>query len=132
MHSRERLADVPAMTDVGPPNPNPVEEGDDRRRAACEFAERFAGAIAHRLRTGDAAFGQMLHQPDEERQIGGPDPLFVEREDVLASRGAQQEIGVLDALGDPLERNDVADFVQREEVAQRLIRDFGVDSHVLS
>ena len=45
-----------------------------------------AGAIAHRLRTGDAAPGQMLHQADEERQILRFHPFLVEGEDELAAR----------------------------------------------
>ena len=129
MHPRERLADLAAMTNGRPANPKSVEKGDDRRRAAGEFAERFAGSVADRLRAGDAAPGQMLHQPDEERQIGRPDPFFVEREDELARGGAQEKIGILDPLGDSLERDDVADVVEREEVPQRLVRDFRVDGH---
>jgi hypothetical protein len=55
-------------------------------------AERLACAIAHRLGAGDAALGKMLHQSDEKGQISRLHPLFVEGEDELASRGAQQEV----------------------------------------
>ena len=91
-----------------------------------------AGAIAHGLRTGDAALRQMLHQPDEERQILGFHALFIKGEDILALGRVHEEIGILDPLRDPLERNHLADFIKREEVAQRFVRDLGVDRHVLS
>ena len=74
----------------------------------------------------------MLHQTDEERQILGFHPFLVEGEDVLAGGGAQQEVGILDPFGDALERGHLADVVKRQKGAQRIVRDFGVDSHVPS
>jgi hypothetical protein len=44
----------------------------------------------------------MLHQPEEKRQVVRRDPLLVERQDEIAALGVDEEIGVLDALGDPL------------------------------
>ena len=46
--------------------------------------------------------------------------------------GAQQEVGILDPFGDALERSHFADVVKRQKGAQRIVRDFGVDSHVPS
>ena len=45
---------------------------------------------------------QMIHQSDEERQVICLDALFVERQDEPATLGMEDEIGVLDALRDPL------------------------------
>ena len=74
----------------------------------------------------------MLHQTDKERQVLGFHPLLVEGEDMLAAGGAQQEVGILDPFGDALERSHLADVVTRQKGAQRIVRDFGVDSHVPS
>src|ERR1700733_8664907 len=74
----------------------------------------------------------MFHQTDEERQVLGFHPFLVEGEDMLAADGAQQEVGILDPFGGPLEWGHFADVVKRDKVAQRIVRDFGVDSHVPS
>ena len=110
-------------------NPQAVEKGDDRGGAAGQAPQRFAVARAHRLRAGDAARRQMLHQADEERQIGLVHPLFIERQDELAGFRAQEEVRILDALGYALERGDAAEVVAREERAERFVRDFGIDRH---
>ena len=47
--------------------------------------------------------GKMLHQPEEERQVGLRHPLLVERQDEGAGLRPEQEVGVLDALRDALE-----------------------------
>ena len=74
----------------------------DGGRPAGELADHLAVAPVHRQRTGDALLRQMLHQAEEERQVGAVDALLVERQDVGAARRVQQEIGVLRALGDAL------------------------------
>ena len=48
----------------------------------------------------------------------------------LVVRSRKLEFSTPSAI--PLNETTVADVVKREEVSQRLIRDFGVDSHVLS
>ncbi len=73
----------------------------------------------------------MLHQPDEEGQIGGADPLLVQRQNELTLGRAQKEIGILHAFGDALERRDLAEVVEGEKGVQRLVRDLGVDCHVV-
>ena len=72
----------------------------------------------------------MLHKPDEERQVLRSHPFLIEGEDVLTAGDAHEEVGVFDPFGDALERNDLADVIKRQEGAQRIVRDFGVDSHV--
>src|SRR5271170_1603011 len=72
----------------------------------------------------------MLHETNKERQVLGFHPLLIEGENMLAAAGAQQEVGILDPFGDALERSRLPDIVTRQKGAQRIVRDFGVDSHV--
>jgi hypothetical protein len=72
----------------------------------------------------------MLHQREEERQIGRLDAALVEREDVTARLGAQQIVGVLDPLGDALARAHLADRVLGDEGAQLVIGNVGIDRHL--
>ena len=41
----------------------------------------------------------------------------------------EQEVRVLDPLGDALARQHLADVVERDEGAQLVVADFGVDRH---
>ena len=65
MQPRERLADRGAVAGTGTADPQPVEKSHDRRRPAGDFAEHAALLVFHRLRTGNAARRQMLHQRRE-------------------------------------------------------------------
>ena len=112
-----------------PADPQAVEEGDDRRRPAGKLAQNLAGAILHRLRAGDAAARQMLHQRQEKRQIAFGDAPLIEREDVIAAAGMNEEIRVFDALGDALVGKQLADVVTGKEAAEILRRDIGIDRH---
>ena len=67
--------------------PRRRQERDDRRRPAGKPAQRLAVAVVHRQRAGDAAPGEMLHQAEEEGQVGRVDALLVERQDELALLG---------------------------------------------
>ena len=71
----------------------------------------------------------MLHQPDEERQVGFPYPLLIEGQDVGAVGGMEKEVRVLDALGDALEHQRRADVEAGEEGLQLGVGDVGVDGH---
>ena len=53
----------------------------------------------------------MRHQAEEERQIVPRDALLIQRQDEGAGRGVQQEVGILDALGDALVGQQFADVV---------------------
>ena len=96
-----------AMARRRPAQPHAVEKGDDRGGAAGQPPERRAVA---RSRTGCGQLTprarQMLHQAEEERQVVLVHALFVERQDEWPASRAQQVVGVLDALGDALERQD--------------------------
>ncbi len=52
---------------------------------------------------------EVFHQPEKERQILGIDALFVERQDEGAFRRMHEIIRVLDAFGNSLERQQVAE-----------------------
>ncbi len=127
----ERPAQRGAMVRVRRLHRDPVEEADDRRGAAAERAERRSVAVADRLRAGQPAGSQVLHQVDEERQVAGPHPLLVQGEDVGAGGGVQEEVGVLDAFRDALVGEQPADLVIGEEVGQRRVGYLGVDGHVV-
>ena len=72
---------------------------------------------------------KVFHQPEKERQIALGDALLVERQDVIAAAGVDQEIRVLDALGDALVGEEIADVVTGEEAAEILRRHIGIDCH---
>src|SRR5262249_20233183 len=96
------------------------------------LAEHGAGLVLHRLRAGDAARMQMLHQAEKERQVLGGDPALVEREDEIAPAGMDQEVGVLDPLRDALVGEQLAHVVPGDKGRAALRRDVGVDGHAYS
>ena len=71
----------------------------------------------------------MVHQAEEERQVGLVDALLVDGQDELTLLGVQQIVGVLDALGDALVGQQLADVVAGDEVSQLVVGNFGVDGH---
>src|SRR5262249_47632371 len=105
------------------------KESDDRRRSAGDFAEHRALLVLDRLRTGDAARVQMLHQAEEERQVLGGDALLVEREDEVAAAGVDQEVRVLDPFGDGFVGEHLPDLVAGEKGGEVLGGYIGVDGH---
>src|SRR6266446_826859 len=72
---------------------------------------------------------EVLHERDEERQILRQHALLVERKDETTALGAQQEIRVLDAFGDALAGDDLADVVITNEGGELLVADVGIDRH---
>ena len=86
-------------------------------------------AVADGLRAVESARRQMLQQAQEERQVVGRDPLLVEGQDKPPDGRLQQEVRVLNPLGDALERAQPAQVVGRQEAAQGIRGDFGIDGH---
>src|SRR3546814_4592339 len=84
MHARHGAAERSAVEGLDAPRPEPFQKGYQRRRAAAELAQRLAVTAVQRHRTAYAAPGQMLHQAEEEGQVGGRHALLVERQDVGA------------------------------------------------
>ncbi len=71
----------------------------------------------------------MRHQGKEERQVALGDALFIQRQDEVAGRGMQQEIGILDALGDALVGQQFAEIVMPQEFRKLVGGDVGVNRH---
>src|SRR5215472_10359636 len=71
----------------------------------------------------------MLHQSDEKRQIRGRDAPLVERQDEIAALGGDQEVRVLDAFGDALARQHLADVIKSDKGSEFVIGDIGIDGH---
>ena len=92
--------------------------------------QRFPAAVLDGQRAAYAARGEMLHQAEEEGQVAGRDALLVERQDEGAGFRPQQEVGVLDALGDALEGGERAEIVGFEENVEVAVGDVGIDRHV--
>ena len=102
MHSRQRLADTGAVRDIRLARPDALQKSDDRCGPAGQDAQHLAASVLDRQRTDDAARCEMRHQPKKERQVAFGDALFIQGQDEIARSGMQQEIGILDALGDAL------------------------------
>src|SRR5260370_195692 len=71
----------------------------------------------------------MGHQPEKKRQVAFRDALLVQGEDEISGRGVQQEVGILDALGDALVGQEFADVVLVQEFRKFVGGDVGVDRH---
>ena len=131
MQRGQRLADrCRNAATVDAARPQAVQEAGDRRGLAGQRAQRVAVAAMDRLRAVDAARREMVHQAEEEGQVPGIDALLVEREEVLALGRGQQEVRVLDAFGDALQRLGLADVVFGEKGVELGVADFRVDRHV--
>jgi hypothetical protein len=117
------------MRGAGLARPDAFQKIDDRRRAAGQRAQRFAAFALHRLRTIDAVRGQMRHQVKKERQVAFGDALLVQRQDEVSGRGVQQEVGILDALGDALVGQQFTDVVMLQEFRKLVGGDVGVNRH---
>src|SRR5882757_7651653 len=125
----QRVAEPRAMRRGRPADPHAVQEGDDRGRTPGEPSERLALAVLHRLRAGQSARREMLHQTEKERQIIRGDALLVERENEIAATGVQEKIRVLDALRDAFIGQKIAEVVGAQECRNFLGRDIGIDGH---
>jgi hypothetical protein len=64
---RQRAAESLAMAGVRAADRDAGQEGDDRGRPPGEPPERAALPVVHRLRAGEAAGRQMVHESEEER-----------------------------------------------------------------
>src|SRR3954452_10037361 len=94
------FANSRAMRCVRSSDPHAVEERDDGGRTLHELAQRLASAVLHRLRTGETARMEVLHQANEKWQVLRGDTLLIEREDVITTAGVQQKIRIFDAFID--------------------------------
>ncbi len=97
---------------------------------AGKLVQNATLGIADRKRARHAASRQMLHQPEKERQILWIDALFVEGQNERTLRRMHQIVGVLDALGDALARQQAAQVIGTDEARELFVADFGIDRHV--
>src|SRR6266404_5904267 len=71
----------------------------------------------------------MRHQAEEERQVALGDAPLIQRQDEIAGRRVQQEVGILDALGDALVGQQLADVVCPQKFRKLVGGDVGVNRH---
>jgi hypothetical protein len=71
---------------------------------------------------------QVAHQVEIERQLPGRQ-LFEDREDILAARGRQKEIAVLDSGCDAAKVDDFAEIVVAHPVCELGFGDSGENGH---
>ena len=70
-----------------------------------------------------------LHEAKEKRQILSTDPLLIEGQNITVEPGSKQKVGVLDAFGDALAGDDVADIILADKIPQIGIGNLGIDGH---
>src|SRR5690349_17020618 len=109
MQPRQRGAEPRTVGGRRPPDPQAFEKRDDGSRPAGDSAKHIALTVLDRLRASDAAAREMLHQAEEEWQVFGGNPLFIECENEAAVAGMDQEVRVLDPLRDALVGQQRAD-----------------------
>ena len=114
----------------GAARPPAFEEPDDGGGPAAEFAQGLAVPRLDRRRAAQPLGGKMFHQPQEEGQVLAVHALFIEGQDVAAPGRVHEVVGILDALGDALAGDDLADVIGLDEGSKVAIRHFGVNSHV--
>src|SRR5260221_4393513 len=127
MQAGQCIADRRAMFRPRPANAEAGEEGDDRRGRAGEQVQDLALLVVDGEEAAQALAGEMLHQPEEERQVRRINAFLVERQDELALLGDHQVVRILDALGDALQRLHRTEVVAGHEGVEFLVGDFGVD-----
>ena len=71
----------------------------------------------------------MLHQREKERHVAGRDPLLVQRENVVAAAGVDEEIRILHALRDALVGQQLPQLVAGKKSGQFFRRDVGINGH---
>src|SRR5690606_35416642 len=85
--------------------------------------------VADRRRAGEAAFRQMVHQAEKERQFLFHHTLFIKGENVERLIRMEKKVGVLDAFSSSLEGKQITQIICGEKSAQLLVADIGVDRH---
>ena len=126
---RKDFAKLAAMLGLGSPDRNAVKEADDGGGPFVERAQNRAIPALDRQRACETLAHQMFHQVKEEGQVAFVHPLFEKGEDVAAGFCAEQEVGVLNALRDALEGQDLAKIVVGQKGRQIIVADVGVNGH---
>ena len=131
MHPRHGLPQGPAVARLRAPDPNALQEGDERSRPAHQRTQHASLGIVYGRGAGEAGSRQMLHQAEEEREVARGHPLLVERQEEGALLGVHEVVGVLDALGNALVGEQRAEIVAGDEFGQLVVGHFRIDRHAL-
>ncbi len=105
------------------------QELDQGGGLAANGLQRAAGAVGDRRGAGKALVGQPTHQVQEIWQVFRRGALFVDRQDEPPTLRLQQEVGVLHALGDALERQGLPQVEVGQEGGKFFVGDVGIDGH---
>ncbi len=73
----------------------------------------------------------MVHQAKKEGQVVGIHAFLVKGKNVGSRACVQQIVGVFDPVCDPFERKHGTNVVEGDERFQRLVVNFGVNSHTI-
>ena len=71
---------------------------------------------------------QMLHQPEEKRQIPFFYKVLIKRQDELVIAGGNEIVGILNALGDAFVAMQLPDIIVGQKRAQIIIGNLRIDS----
>src|SRR5690606_19804067 len=104
MQAGKPRAKLAAMVGVRPARAHALQVGYDDRWLALYSSQRLSVARGHWSRSGKALFCKVAHQLKKEGQVLRFCASFEDSEDEAAFGRFEQEVRVLDALGNPLER----------------------------
>ena len=127
----EDLANGAAMLDRRPVDANAFQKGNNCSGTIGKLPQRLARPVTHRLGAIQTVLREMLHQGDEERKILGFNAFLIEGENEGAAFGAEQEVRVLDALRNPLHRQDAANVIETDKGGELFVRNFRIHRHAL-
>jgi hypothetical protein len=126
VHPAEQRADRGALRGRREQHALAGEPLHHRRRLFLQRRQRAAVVQVQRRRAGNLALRQVLHQAEEERQVGGIEPLEQRQHETTVHR-VDVVIGVLDAFADALEAEQLGQRVLAQELDELGVRDFGED-----
>src|SRR5690606_15038454 len=106
------------------------EPRDQRGGLALESSQELAVPVGDRVRAGNAARSEVVHQAEVERQLVETES-FEQREHEAAAVGRDEEVAVLDARRDAFEAAKLAEVIAFEPAREFLARDGREDGHGL-
>ncbi len=121
MHPRETFPQTTALGGSRLFRRESIKERHDHRGPSLERAERFAVFREDGLRAGEALARQMLFQANEIGQVIRIHPFFEQGKNEPARRGFEIVVRILDAFGNALERQGIAEIVFVEKRRQRVV-----------
>ena len=90
---------------------NAVEKFDEAGRSPRDGLPPLTVDVGHEAWNLASGIMQMLQQRIEKRQIIRVNAVFIERQNEAALRRFDKEIAVLDAFGNPFERDEFAGVI---------------------